>query len=78
MPAVVSLMVTGCVAVNIPVPGENVGVGSTGAIMKVPATAELLPQPLLTAMTFKVFDALNQSGPPYCVDEVVGVVPSVV
>ena len=78
-PAVVSVIATVCVVVYVPEATENAGVAATGYPITYVAFVTLLGDwPEAAAMACSVSLLLTDNGLKYFVEEVVGVLPSVV
>jgi hypothetical protein len=80
-PGVESVIVTDWAAVNVPPAGEITGVAAVSVvvlIVKLSEAVELVLYPLATAIALMVSDVVTDMAAVYFVDELVGVVPSVV
>lgn len=74
-PETESEIVTAWALLYVPPAGENVGVGAGEAIVYVAVLTEDCVCPDAVAIALIVVVAVTVIGPPYCVEEVVGVVP---
>ena len=72
------MIVADCAAVYVPPAGLNVGVATCCEMVYVAVPIALVDSPLAVAIALIVVVLLTAIGPLYFVEEVVGVLPSVV